>query len=98
MMKMSTLLAICTLGALPALAHAQTPPDPSAAPVRMAPAPTNTAMSPEPGQTQGPLTRAQVRADLARARADGTIPPFGNPDPYGPGRWGPGTPPRYPSN
>jgi hypothetical protein len=89
MMKMSTLLAICTLGALPALAHAQTPPDPSAAPVRM---------SPEPGQTQGPLTRAQVRADLARARADGTIPPFGNPDPYGPGRWGPGTPPRYPSN
>ena len=55
-------------------------------------------MSPEPGQTQGPLTRAQVRADLARARADGTIPPFGNPDPYGPGRWGPGTPPRYPSN
>jgi hypothetical protein len=35
--------------------------------------------------TQGPKTRAQVRAELAQARADGTIPRFGNPDPYGPG-------------
>lgn len=35
--------------------------------------------------TQGPKTRAQVREELAQARADGTIPRFGNPDPYGPG-------------
>ena len=35
--------------------------------------------------TQGPKTRAQVRAELAQARADGTISRFGNPDPYGPG-------------
>ncbi|WP_254700359.1 DUF4148 domain-containing protein [Trinickia violacea] len=35
--------------------------------------------------TQGPKTRAQVRAELAQARADGSIPRFGNPDPYGPG-------------
>jgi hypothetical protein len=34
---------------------------------------------------QGPKTREQVRAELARARMDGTIPRFGNPDPYGPG-------------
>jgi Domain of unknown function (DUF4148) len=34
---------------------------------------------------QMPKTRAQVRAELARARMDGTISRFGNPDPYGPG-------------
>lgn len=34
---------------------------------------------------QGPKTRAQVRSELARARTDGTLPRFGNPDPAGPG-------------
>ena len=34
---------------------------------------------------QTPKTREQVRAELARARADGTLPRFGNPDPAGPG-------------
>jgi len=34
---------------------------------------------------QGPKTREQVRAELARARMDGTLSRFGNPDPYGPG-------------
>jgi hypothetical protein len=34
---------------------------------------------------QGPKTREQVRAELERARMDGTIPRFGNPDPAGPG-------------
>jgi Domain of unknown function (DUF4148) len=33
----------------------------------------------------GPKTRAQVRAELARARENGSLPPFGNPDPAGPG-------------
>lgn len=33
----------------------------------------------------GPKTRAQVRAEIARARADGSLPVFGNPDPAGPG-------------
>ncbi|MFL9910199.1 DUF4148 domain-containing protein [Paraburkholderia sp. RL17-337-BIB-A] len=33
----------------------------------------------------GPKTRAQVRAEIARARADGSLPAFGNPDPAGPG-------------
>jgi hypothetical protein len=33
----------------------------------------------------GPKTRAQVRAELAQARADGSLPAFGNPDPAGPG-------------
>jgi hypothetical protein len=42
----------------------------------------------------GPKTRAQVRAELDRARTNGGIPRFGNPDPAGPG----GTPslPRQP--
>jgi hypothetical protein len=34
---------------------------------------------------QGPKTREQVRAELARARMDGTLSRFGNPDPCGPG-------------
>ena len=34
---------------------------------------------------QDPKTRAQVRSELDRARSDGTIPRFGNPDPAGPG-------------
>jgi hypothetical protein len=33
----------------------------------------------------GPTTRAHVRAEIARARADGSLPAFGNPDPAGPG-------------
>jgi hypothetical protein len=33
----------------------------------------------------GVITRAQVRAEIARARADGALPAFGNPDPAGPG-------------
>ncbi|WP_460910881.1 DUF4148 domain-containing protein [Paraburkholderia jirisanensis] len=33
----------------------------------------------------GPKTRAQVRAEIAQARADGSLPAFGNPDPAGPG-------------
>ncbi|MFM0222554.1 DUF4148 domain-containing protein [Paraburkholderia dipogonis] len=33
----------------------------------------------------GPKTRAQVRAEIARARQNGGLPAFGNPDPAGPG-------------
>ena len=33
----------------------------------------------------GPKTRAQVRAEIERARANGSLPAFGNPDPAGPG-------------
>ena len=33
----------------------------------------------------GPKTRAEVRAELVRARENGGLPPFGNPDPAGPG-------------
>ena len=35
--------------------------------------------------SQGPKSREQVRAELERARADGSLPRFGNPDPAGPG-------------
>jgi Domain of unknown function (DUF4148) len=50
---------------------------------------TAQAMQSGPGSTasgQGPKTRAQVRAELERARDNGTLPRFGNPDPAGPGR------------
>jgi hypothetical protein len=44
------------------------------------------AQKPLPVQaSQAPKTRAQVRAELDRARADGSLPRFGNPDPAGPG-------------
>ncbi|RKR39012.1 DUF4148 domain-containing protein [Paraburkholderia sp. BL17N1] len=33
----------------------------------------------------GPKTRSQVRAEIARARENGSLPAFGNPDPAGPG-------------
>ncbi|MFM0391696.1 hypothetical protein [Paraburkholderia phytofirmans] len=33
----------------------------------------------------GPKTRSQVRAEIARARQNGSLPAFGNPDPAGPG-------------
>lgn len=32
----------------------------------------------------GPKTRAQVRSEIGRAREDGSLPAFGNPDPAGP--------------
>jgi hypothetical protein len=35
--------------------------------------------------TQAPKTREQVRMEVERARADGDLPRFGNPDPAGPG-------------
>jgi hypothetical protein len=36
-------------------------------------------------KTDGPKTRAQVREEIVRAREDGHLPAFGNPDPAGPG-------------
>lgn len=36
-------------------------------------------------KTDGPKTRAQVREEIARARENGSLPAFGNPDPAGPG-------------
>jgi hypothetical protein len=35
--------------------------------------------------SQAPKTRAEVRMEVERARADGALPRFGNPDPAGPG-------------
>ena len=64
----------------PALTRATPPADqvlPAAQPVVPKPFSVQSA--------QGPKTRAQVRAELERARADGTLPRFGNPNPSGPG-------------
>jgi hypothetical protein len=76
-MKMSKLTMIMAVAALSVstLASAQT-----AQPVQ-----EMNANSMPAAANQGPKTREQVRAELARARMDGTIPRFGNPDPYGPG-------------
>ena len=69
---------------------------PPAAPARLAVEPAqqaNAAPSESAAPTSGtviksedgPKTRAQVRAEIVRARADGDLPAFGNPDPAGPG-------------
>lgn len=36
-------------------------------------------------KSDGPKTRAQVREEIVRARSNGSLPAFGNPDPAGPG-------------
>jgi hypothetical protein len=73
---------------------AQAVPVPAPAPVSVsAPPPSPSAPSPQltfasdtPLKSDsGPKTRAEVRAEIARARADGSLPAFGNPDPSGPG-------------
>ncbi|MDB5785695.1 DUF4148 domain-containing protein [Caballeronia mineralivorans] len=76
-MKMNKLTMIMAVAALSVstLASAQT----------VQPVQTMDANSMQAAANQGPKTREQVRAELARARMDGTIPRFGNPDPYGPG-------------
>jgi hypothetical protein len=62
----------------------QTQLSPQAIPVPLAPqlAPAAGTLLKSEG---GPTTRAHVRAEIARARADGSLPAFGNPDPAGPG-------------
>ena len=64
----------------PALIHAIPPIKEVLPPVQVA-APKQLAVQSD----QAPKTRAQVRAELDRARADGSLPRFGNPDPAGPG-------------
>ncbi|NPT56227.1 hypothetical protein [Paraburkholderia elongata] len=69
------------------------PPGPQAEPTAQAVPvqPAQSAPQPAPAAATvlnlegGPTTRAQVRAEIARARADGSLPAFGNPDPAGPG-------------
>jgi hypothetical protein len=41
--------------------------------------------APIPATTPQPKTRQEVRDELRNARMNGTLPRFGNPDPYGPG-------------
>lgn len=57
------------------------PTAPSAPSVQTEPTPAPVAST----STQGPKTRAEVRMEVERARADGALPRFGNPDPAGPG-------------
>ncbi len=70
---------------LPSMTAAAPPSDP--APVAVVPETpqvgiTKTAAVPA---APAPKTRAEVRAELERARTDGSLPRFGNPDPAGPG-------------
>ncbi|SAL41307.1 hypothetical protein AWB64_04396 [Caballeronia sordidicola] len=64
---------------------------PASAPVIAASPVMQRTIQPEPQPMQpiqppqGPKSREQVRAELERARTDGSLPRFGNPDPAGPG-------------
>ncbi|WP_186310693.1 DUF4148 domain-containing protein [Paraburkholderia sp. BCC1886] len=80
----------------PLIQTAQPTTLPTTVPPRLAVEPTQqastapSASAAPPGGTvikseDGPKTRAQVRAEIVRARADGDLPAFGNPDPAGPG-------------
>lgn len=61
----------------PALTRATPPSQEAVQPVESKPLPVQS--------DQAPKTREQVRSELYRARANGTLPRFGNPDPAGPG-------------
>lgn len=52
---------------------------------RPVPVPAHLALPAPAVVVQAPKTRAQVREELERARTDGSLPRFGNPDPAGPG-------------
>ena len=60
-----------------------TPATPEPATTQSA-APSNPS-PPVAGASDAPKTRAQVRDELRRARTNGSMSRFGNPDPYGPG-------------
>jgi hypothetical protein len=74
-------------------AHPETTPTPSPASApalgvaESAPAskPTTAGGSPLVIASSGPKTRKQVEDELRKARQDGSLPRFGNPDPAGPG-------------
>jgi hypothetical protein len=73
--------------AAPTPAVASPPARPQSIPLQRPSAPIVEA-KPEPMLAESvpaPKTRAQVRAELERARTDGSLPRFGNPDPAGPG-------------
>ncbi|MFM0736116.1 hypothetical protein PQQ51_02565 [Paraburkholderia xenovorans] len=63
-------------------AQAAAPPSAQAAPPI---APLETSSGTVVKTDGGPKTREQVRAEIVRARNDGSLPAFGNPDPAGPG-------------
>jgi hypothetical protein len=65
----------------PESAPAPAPVIPSMPAVQQTVRPEPAPVAPSPG----PKSREQVRAELERARLDGSIPRFGNPDPAGPG-------------
>ena len=60
--------------------------DPPAEPAATPTARIGEPAAPSPAVANGaPKTRAEVRDELSRARKNGTMSRFGNPDPYGPG-------------
>jgi hypothetical protein len=61
------------------------PPAPGVAESAPASKPTTAGGSPLPIASSGPKTRKQVEDELRKARQDGSLPRFGNPDPAGPG-------------
>jgi hypothetical protein len=68
--------------AVPEVVHT---PAPVVVPSPVAQQTVRPAPAPMVESSQGPKSREQVRAELERARTDGSLPRFGNPDPAGPG-------------
>ncbi|NPT42587.1 DUF4148 domain-containing protein [Paraburkholderia sp. 1N] len=89
--RVVTNVASAPVASPPTQATSAPPPDPHAeSTAQAAPVQSAAQLAPSTGSTLlksdgGPKTRAEVRAEIARARADGTLPAFGNPDPAGPG-------------
>jgi hypothetical protein len=92
---------LTSLRAVPSAAEAPSPAQPSPAQSGTVPPPLtqaapsaqsaqsaqpDSAPTPAPGtSSQAPKTRDEVRMEVERARVDGALPRFGNPDPAGPG-------------
>ncbi|MDR5762043.1 DUF4148 domain-containing protein [Caballeronia sp. LZ035] len=71
--------ALCAGCLLAVHAAAQTQDGAPPQPQMQTPPQTQMQTQPEVTPPSAPLTRAQVRAALAQARADGSIPRYGNP-------------------
>jgi hypothetical protein len=72
----------------PPVLTAAAPAAPTDQPVAPAAKPTQVQQNdgaPATARSNAPKTRAEVRDELSRARGNGTMSRFGNPDPYGPG-------------
>jgi hypothetical protein len=89
-MDRTSLRVVASAAEAPSPAQSGTVPPPLTQAVQNAPgaqsAQADSMPAPAPGtSSQAPKTRDEVRMEVERARVDGALPRFGNPDPAGPG-------------